>query len=146
MQGIVYRKQDAPADVLAGLAAIKGGGAVSGELPLAPTKEFAAEILGTVGPATAELVKESKGRIKAGDDVGLSGLQKRYDEQLAGTRGATVAAVDDQGERRELFTVEPKAGSSLQHDDRPRRAERRPGGTGRRRPGERPGRHPSLDR
>ena len=113
VQGIVYRKEDAPADVLAGLAAIKGGGAVAGELPLAPTREFAAEILGTVGPATAELVKASKGRIKAGDEVGLSGLQKRYDEQLAGTRGATVSAVDDQGERRELFTVDPKAGSAL---------------------------------
>ncbi len=42
--------------------------------------------------------------------------------------------------------LEPKAGSALQHHDRPRRAERRPGGAGRRRPGERPGRHPSLDR
>ena len=113
VQAIVYRKQDAPADVLAGLADIEGGGAVEDELPLAPTKEFAAAILGTVGPATAELVKESDGRIKAGDDVGLSGLQKRYDEQLTGTRGATVAVVGEGDQRRTLFTADPVAGSSL---------------------------------
>ncbi|MET0840498.1 MAG: penicillin-binding transpeptidase domain-containing protein, partial [Marmoricola sp.] len=113
VQAIVYRKQDAPAEVLGGVADIEGGGVVQDELPLAPTKEFAAAILGTVGPATAELVKESKGRIKAGDDVGLSGLQKRYDEQLTGTRGATVAAVGDGDDRRTLFTADPVAGSSL---------------------------------
>ncbi len=113
VQGIVYRKQEAPAGLLDSLSAIPGARAISDKLPLAPTKDFAAAILGTVGPATAELVKEGKGRIKAGDDVGLSGLQKRYDEQLSGTRGATVVAVDDQGERRTLFTAEPTAGSSL---------------------------------
>ena len=113
VQGIVYRKQEAPAGLLDSLSAIPGARAISDKLPLAPTKDFAAAILGTVGPATAELVKEGKGRIKAGDDVGLSGLQKRYDEQLSGTRGATVAAVNDEGERRTLFTAEPTAGSSL---------------------------------
>ena len=112
-EAIVYRQQDAPAAVLAGLAAIKGARAISGTLPLAPTKDFAAAILGTVGPATAEIVKDSKGRIKPGDEVGLSGLQKRYDEQLAGTRGATVVAVDDQGQRRTLFTADAEAGSAL---------------------------------
>ena len=84
------------------LSGIKGAGAVAGTLPLAPTKDFAAAILGTVGPATAELVKDSKGRIKPGDEVGLSGLQKRYDEQLAGTRGATVVgASTSKGQRRD---------------------------------------------
>lgn len=113
VQGIVYRKQEAPASVLDSVTGIPGGRAISDKLPLAPTKEFAAAILGTVGPATAELVKEGKGRIKAGDDVGLSGLQKRYDEQLSGTRGATIVAVNNRGERRTLFTAEPTAGSSL---------------------------------
>ena len=45
---------------------------------------------------------------RPGDDVGLSGLQKRYDEQLAGTRGATVAAVDDEGERRDPVHGRPE--------------------------------------
>ena len=113
VEGIVYRRQEAPADVLDGLRAIAGGRAISDSRPLAPTKEFAAALLGTVGPATAELVEDSKGRIRPGDDVGLSGLQRRYDEQLAGTRGATVAAVDGEGERRTLFTAEPEPGTPL---------------------------------
>ncbi len=111
--GIVYRRADAPEAVLSGLRAIPGAGAIAGELPLAPTKDFASAILGTVGPATAELVKDSAGRIEAGDEVGLSGLQKRYDEQLAGTRGATIVAVDQRGERRTLFTADAVAGEPL---------------------------------
>ena len=113
VEGIVYRRNEAPASVLVELSGIPGARAISDRLPLAPTKDFASAILGTVGPATAELVKDSKGRIKPGDDVGISGLQKRYDEQLFGTRGATVVAVDDKGERRTLFTADPVAGKPL---------------------------------
>ena len=113
VQAIVYRRNDVPPNVLGGLSDIKGARAISDRLPLAPSKDFASAILGTVGPATAELVKDSDGRIKAGDDVGLSGLQKRYDEQLVGTRGATVVAVNEEGERRTLFTAEPEPGKPL---------------------------------
>jgi hypothetical protein len=113
VQGIVYRRDEAPAKVLGGLTGIAGARAISDKLPLAPTKDFASALLGTVGPATAELVKDSKGRIRAGDDVGLSGLQQRYDEQLFGTRGATVVAVDAEGERRTLFTADPVTGTPL---------------------------------
>jgi cell division protein FtsI/penicillin-binding protein 2 len=113
VEAIVYRQADVPAEVMSSLSGIKGGGAVAGTLPLAPTKDFASAILGTVGPATAELVKSSKGRIQPGDEVGLSGLQKRYDEQLSGTRGATVSAVYDNGPKRTLFTADPQPGSPL---------------------------------
>ncbi len=113
VQAIVYRRNEVPAPVLGALSGIKGARAISDRLPLAPTKDFANAILGTVGPATAELVKESDGRILAGDDVGISGLQKRYDEQLFGTRGAKVVAVDEKGERRTLFTADPKPGKPL---------------------------------
>lgn len=113
VQGIVYRRNEAPAAVLSELAGVPGARAISDELPLAPTKDFASAVLGSVGPATAELVKDSDGRITAGDDVGISGLQKRYDVQLFGTRGATVSAVDAKGERRTLFTADAVAGKPL---------------------------------
>lgn len=73
---------------------IPGATEVSAELPLAPTSGFARPLLGTAGPATAEIVEASKGRVRAGDVVGLSGLQKTFDEQLSGTAGYTVEAVD----------------------------------------------------
>ena len=114
VQALVYRRADVPARVLSGLAAIPGARAISDKLPLAPSKDFASAILGTVGPATAEVVKASKGRVRAGDDVGLSGLQERYDQQLAGTRGEEVVATDARaGARRILFTADPVAGKPL---------------------------------
>jgi hypothetical protein len=113
VEAIVYRRNEVPPAVLGGLSDISGARGISDRLPLAPTKNFASAILGTVGPATAELVKDSDGRIRPGDDVGLSGLQKRYDEQLFGTRGATVAAVGANGERRTLFTADAVPGKPL---------------------------------
>lgn len=60
---------------------------------LAPTATFARALLGGVGNATAEIVKDSKGRVRAGDVTGISGLQLTYDERLSGTAGVTVKAV-----------------------------------------------------
>lgn len=63
------------------------------EQALAPTREFARALLGSVGPVTAEMVEKGEGRYAAGDVAGLSGLQRQYDEQLAGTAGVRVQAV-----------------------------------------------------
>ena len=60
---------------------------------LAPSKDFAQALLGSVGPATAEIVAASKGRIAATDQTGLSGLQRSQDPVLAGTAGLTIEAV-----------------------------------------------------
>src|SRR3546814_9350836 len=79
-------------------------------MPLAPTRTFAAPLLGTVGPVTAEIVKKSKGRLAPGDTAGLSGLQARYDEKLAGQPGIQVEAVGDDGEQRELISQDPENG------------------------------------
>ena len=87
VEALVLREDDA-LDVLPGFAKIRGALAVRDTMPLAPTREFAAALLGRVGPATAEVVEASEGRIVAGDEVGLSGLQARYDEQLRGVPGA----------------------------------------------------------
>jgi cell division protein FtsI/penicillin-binding protein 2 len=61
--------------------------------PLAPSKGFAQALLGSVGPATPEIAAASKGRIQAGDQTGLSGLQRSQDAVLGGTSGLTVEAV-----------------------------------------------------
>ncbi|WP_461022485.1 penicillin-binding transpeptidase domain-containing protein [Thalassiella azotivora] len=81
-------------------------------LPLAPTREFARALLGTVGPVTAELVEESGGRLAAGDTAGLSGLQRQYDERLGGTAGLTVVRARGE-ETTELFGVEPVDGTPV---------------------------------
>ena len=70
-------------------------------------------MLGIVGPVNAEVVKASKGLYRAGDEAGLTGLEARYDEQLRGTPGVKVVAVDDKGGTRELFSVDPRAGKPL---------------------------------
>jgi cell division protein FtsI/penicillin-binding protein 2 len=83
--------------------------------PLTPTREFARALLGTVGPVTAEIVDASKGRYVAGDVGGISGLQRQYDEQLAGSAGVTVEAMPATGDQpaRTLFTKDPVAGTPL---------------------------------
>jgi cell division protein FtsI/penicillin-binding protein 2 len=89
---------------------------------LAPTARFAAALLGRVGAATAEVIDESKSdgapRYAAGDQLGLSGLQRAFQEQLSGTPGFTVTVVStdegtgDQG--RQIASVDPEPGTPLQ--------------------------------
>ncbi|MCE0537288.1 hypothetical protein LWF15_17440 [Kineosporia rhizophila] len=86
-------------------------------LSLPPTSDFARPLFGTVGTATADIVKESGGRVQAGDETGLSGLQRTYDEQLSGTPGVAVtAAVPDQKETEptELYRADPTDGENLE--------------------------------
>lgn len=85
-------RADQTGQVASGFKNLPGALVVADTMPLGPDSDFAAEILGKVGPATAEIVEKSEGRIEAGDEVGLSGLQARYDEQLAGTRTTTITA------------------------------------------------------
>ncbi len=62
---------------------------------LPPSAGFAQRLLGAVGPATAEIVKVSKGRVADGDSTGLGGLEQALDPTLAGTAGLTVVAEPD---------------------------------------------------
>ncbi len=112
VEAVVLREDDA-LEALPAFRRVPGALAVRDTLPLAPTREFAAALLGRVGPATAELVEESEGRIAAGDEVGLSGLQARYDEQLTGTRGTAVVARGADDRLRTLFEVPAADGADL---------------------------------
>ena len=112
VEALVLRDDDTKDLSREAVEAIPGAVGLAGERPLAPTRDFASEILGRVGPATAEIVEKSGGSVRAGDQVGLSGLQARYDETLAGTPGVVVAAVADDQERT-LFTSEVVDGQPL---------------------------------
>jgi cell division protein FtsI/penicillin-binding protein 2 len=112
--------------------AIPGALPIEAEQMLAPSRTFARPILGTVGEATKEDVDASGGAVVSGDQVGLSGLEKRYDSRLRGTPGVQVLRAElkptagsaspspsptpspSASPAPELFRVAPKAGQALQ--------------------------------
>ncbi|MGY2064849.1 penicillin-binding transpeptidase domain-containing protein [Blastococcus sp. SYSU DS0619] len=86
---------------------------------LAPSARFAAALLGRVGAATAEIIEETseegEPRYAAGDQLGLSGLQRAYQDQLTGTPGFTVSVAGADGATgREIASVPPVAGQPVQ--------------------------------
>ena len=85
---------------------------------LAPSRTWAAPILGSVSEVTAEQVEKSGGVLRAGDEMGQSGLQFRYDEQLRGTPGLAVQALRKGADgstisKRELFAEQSAEGQPL---------------------------------
>lgn len=58
-----------------------------------PTPEFAAHVLGDFGEVTAERLEELGEPYRQGDLVGLSGLEARFEEELAGTPSVAVQLV-----------------------------------------------------
>lgn len=115
VEALVLRKGPDYPVATADVEAIPGAVQVPDELPLAPTHEFARPILGTVGEATAEMLASSESNLRPGDQVGLSGLQKRYDDRLRGRAGVRVDAVpmSGGGPSRTLHETAPVAGRAL---------------------------------
>lgn len=119
VEAITYRRDEVPTEVAQRYRSIPGALAVQDELALAPTRGFAAPVLGSVGPVTAEMVEESPETYRPGDVAGTSGLQARYDDQLRGTPGVSIDAVPAEdaagsgAETRELFRAEPVPGEPL---------------------------------
>ncbi len=112
IRAITYRANDVPPAVAA-LDGTPGVLLLDGELPLAPTREFAAPIIGTVGDVTAEMIKENPDLYEVGDQAGLSGLQARYDAELRGSDGIVVQAIEEDGTEKELFRLDAAAGTAL---------------------------------
>lgn len=96
VEAIVVREEDYPLSPEP-LEDLPGAVALPSERPLAPTSEFARPLLGRVGEATSEIVEESGGTVRPGTLTGLSGLQRRYEERLAGTAGQQVMIRDAEG-------------------------------------------------
>ncbi|MCX4389830.1 penicillin-binding transpeptidase domain-containing protein [Micromonospora peucetia] len=91
----------------------------SDKLDLAPTREFARAVLGSVDQAQADDLAKHPDRYEAGDLVGHGGLQGRHDERLRGTPGLTVI-VERPGPEgtlaptgTEVFRSEPQPGQPL---------------------------------
>jgi cell division protein FtsI/penicillin-binding protein 2 len=61
---------------------------------LAPTAEWGRAVLGTVGPATDESLENAGNLALPTDEVGASGLQYAYQQQLAGAPGVTIDLVE----------------------------------------------------
>ncbi|MCC9144684.1 MULTISPECIES: penicillin-binding transpeptidase domain-containing protein [unclassified Arthrobacter] len=96
-----------------GVAAIPGALALPAQRILAPTRSFARALLGTVGEATAELIEDSEGRLSAGDQTGLSGLQKQYDAQLQGSPGIQITVENAAGTNDTVHQQDPQLGTAL---------------------------------
>lgn len=80
---------------------------------LAPTGQFARGVLGRVGPVTSEVVEESAGLLRTGDEAGLSGLQRVYQAQLTGTPGLTVSTARDDRPVEQLAVIDPVPGEDV---------------------------------
>ncbi len=108
---------DSPTTNIEGqVVAIDGARMTPGKLPLGPTSGFAAPLLGRVGQPTAEMVAKAKKQgvtLKATDQVGIGGLEQRYDDRLRGQDGAKVSLVDADGKGSVIHRTEPRSGRDL---------------------------------
>lgn len=112
VEAITLREEDA-GGVVDRVGDITGARALPDTMLLAPTREFARPILGTVGEATAEIIEQSEGRVQQGDIVGLSGLQRSYDDALAGTPGARVDIQPAEGDATTVYEQAPVPGEPV---------------------------------
>ncbi|WP_442874934.1 penicillin-binding transpeptidase domain-containing protein [Actinoplanes sp. NBC_00393] len=84
---------------------------------LAPTREFARALLGTVDAATKEDLGARPDTLATGDMVGHGGLQQKYDTVLRGTPGLSVVisreAADGEAEQAPIFTSDPVDGKPV---------------------------------
>src|SRR3954452_5890629 len=82
---------------------------------LPPSTGFARALLGTVGQATADIVKASNGAYAAGDVVGLSGLQAALNKQLSGTAASSVVVRSADGQLVATLKTFPGAPGTAIH-------------------------------
>ncbi|WP_104161312.1 NTF2-like N-terminal transpeptidase domain-containing protein [Arthrobacter sp. ZGTC212] len=95
------------------IATIPGADALPERRVLGPSPGFAADLLGTVGPATDEMAAD--GLLAPGDLTGLSGLQREYDSQLRGSDAVTVRVLNaDNTLSPPLFEAPAEPGVALE--------------------------------
>ncbi len=106
VQAVTLRSADY-ARVEARLRGIAGLETLHATLPLTPTRAFARALLGAVAPASEQQVKDSRGRLAAGELTGQWGLEQQFDARLAGTPTRRVVVRDSASAaiRQTLYTL-----------------------------------------
>lgn len=111
---LTIREEAAGDYPLADAEQVDGYRAVEGTRPLAVQRDYAPGVIGALREASAEDIEESDGELEAGDLVASGGVIGAMQEQVLGTPGLQVLAVDDEGDsRRELHRVEPTNGETV---------------------------------
>jgi cell division protein FtsI/penicillin-binding protein 2 len=74
---------------------------------LAPTRPFGRALLGSVGEVTKEIMDANPNKYAIGDQVGLAGMERSYDDRLRGTSGVDVVITSkaSDGTNREQLKV-----------------------------------------
>jgi hypothetical protein len=109
VEAIIFRTDDPDRPRNREVFAIPGALPIESDQMLGPTRDFARPIIGSVGEATKEIIDKSGGAVVAGDQVGVAGLQQRYDSQLRGTPGVRVQIV---GAKRTGSSASPSPSGS----------------------------------
>ncbi|MER2135843.1 MAG: hypothetical protein ABS910_14300 [Arthrobacter sp.] len=113
VEAVTVRQDKASPAFESDIATIPGAAALSERRVLGPSPGFAAELLGSVGPATEEMAAD--GPLAPGDLAGLSGLQLEYDSQLRGSDAVTVRVMGtDNALSPPLFEAPSEPGTALQ--------------------------------
>jgi cell division protein FtsI/penicillin-binding protein 2 len=102
------------ARVAARVRAVPGVATVDATAPLTPSRTFARALLGAVGPATADQVQASGGRLADGDQTGQWGLEQQFDARLLSKVQRRIVVRDADGAVvRVVHTVPGSAGRPL---------------------------------
>lgn len=74
---------------------------------LAPSRPFGRALFGSVGDVTKEIMDANPNKYAIGDQVGLGGMEKAYDDRLRGTAGVDVVITSkaSDGTQREQLKV-----------------------------------------
>jgi cell division protein FtsI/penicillin-binding protein 2 len=92
---------------------------ITGTAKLAPSRVFAAALLGKVGDVTKERMDAKPGKYQIGDQVGFGGIEEAYDDLLRGSPGVSVVIPGPKtndgtsGQDKVLFHKDPVDGKSV---------------------------------
>lgn len=113
VEAIVLREDDY-APLARRIASIPDVTVLDDTAPIAPTREFARALLGTVAPATADQLEQLGSPYVAGDHVGQWGLQAHFERRLAGTPDRRIVMRDAEGRAFEtLFEKDGRPGRAI---------------------------------